>query len=465
MTQCDYFLPMVGEITSASDPVSDFRSNLGMNYLQYGAAYYPWIITTLPHRIDYDAIVEGTYTRNGNTVNDIKVLFNSEIVSAIQKMDIDIATKTTLVPPVAGNINNRGLLQGYATGLYDYFKKFFDLSFTDDTAANAAKSIHDKQVTPDSTFHRLLKILHGYNCHSQAPKSEASPETPEWNKPLIPNDFTSDFSPLTFPDPADHGNEIHVTPSTALNAAADFQSLSGQIERLVADFYAALTAVRKSRTDTLAEVDVVYKGIVNAVARQSLILPPSGAVAGVYATVDRERGVWKAPANVGLKEVKAPAVNVTDEMQERLHTDVDSGKSVNAIRAFAGRGSVVWGARTLAGNDGEWRYIPVRRLCNMLEKSVKKSTAQFVSEPNNANTWVKVRGMIEDFLYLKWKEGALAGTQPKEAFFVRVGLGQTMTAQDILNGYMCVEIGIAVMRPAEFIIQKFSLKMQGSIQG
>lgn len=423
MTQCDYFLPMVGEITSASDPVSDFRSNLGMNYLQYGAAYYPWIITTLPHRIDYDAIVEGTYTRNGNTVNDIKVLFNSEIVSAIQKMDIDIATKTTLVPPVAGNINNRGLLQGYATGLYDYFKKFFDLSFTDDTAANAAKSIHDKQVTPDSTFHRLLKILHGYNCHSQAPKSEASPETPEWNKPLIPNDFTSDFSPLTFPDPADHGNEIHVTPSTALNAAADFQSLSGQIERLVADFYAALTAVRKSRTDTLAEVDVVYKGIVNAVARQSLILPPSGAVAGVYATVDRERGVWKAPANVGLKEVKAPAVNVTDEMQERLHTDVDSGKSV------------------------------------------KKSTAQFVSEPNNANTWVKVRGMIEDFLYLKWKEGALAGTQPKEAFFVRVGLGQTMTAQDILNGYMCVEIGIAVMRPAEFIIQKFSLKMQGSIQG
>jgi hypothetical protein len=135
---------------------------------------------------------------------------------------------------------------------------------------------------------------------------------------------------------------------------------------------------------------------------------------------------------------------------------------VNAIRAFIGKGTMIWGARTLAGNDNEWRYIPVRRFFNMVEESVKKATAQFVFEPNDANTWVKVRAMIENFLALQWRAGALAGAKPDEAYYVRVGLGQTMTAQDILNGLMNVEIGMAAVRPAEFIILKFSHKMQES---
>ena len=120
------------------------------------------------------------------------------------------------------------------------------------------------------------------------------------------------------------------------------------------------------------------------------------------------------------------------------------------------------GARTLAGNDNEWKYIPVRRFFNMVEESVKKATAQFVFEPNDANTWVKVRAMIENFLVLQWRAGALAGAKPDEAFFVKVGLGQTMTAVDILNGKMIIEIGMAAVRPAEFIILRFSHKMQES---
>jgi phage tail sheath protein FI len=98
----------------------------------------------------------------------------------------------------------------------------------------------------------------------------------------------------------------------------------------------------------------------------------------------------------------------------------------------------------------------------MVEESVKKATAQFVFEPNDANTWVKVKGMIENYLTQKWRDGALAGATPDDAFFVKVGLGLTMTAQDILNGRMNVEIGMAVVRPAEFIILKFSHKMQES---
>jgi phage tail sheath protein FI len=119
----------------------------------------------------------------------------------------------------------------------------------------------------------------------------------------------------------------------------------------------------------------------------------------------------------------------------------------------------VWGARTLAGNDNEWRYINVRRFFNMAEESIKKATEQFVFDPNDANTWTKVRGMIENFLILQWRQGALAGAKPEDAFYVSVGLGQTMTALDILEGRMIVEIGLAAVRPAEFIILKFSHKM------
>ncbi|RCU50554.1 MULTISPECIES: phage tail sheath family protein [Corallincola] len=191
-------------------------------------------------------------------------------------------------------------------------------------------------------------------------------------------------------------------------------------------------------------------------------LPPSAAVAGVYARVDASRGVWKAPANVGLALVDKPAVTITNDINDGLNVDPGSGKSVNAIRAFAGKGVLVWGARTLAGNDNEWRYVPVRRFFNFVEESIKKATSAFVFEPNDANTWVKVRTMIENFLVLQWRDGALAGAKPEDAFYVHIGLNQTMTADDILNGYMNVEIGMAVVRPAEFIVLKFSHKMQES---
>ncbi len=193
-----------------------------------------------------------------------------------------------------------------------------------------------------------------------------------------------------------------------------------------------------------------------------ITLPPASSVAGIYASVDRDRGVWKAPANVPVSNVVGPDVKVTDADQDGLNIDVTAGKSINVIRAFTGKGTLVWGARTLAGNDNEWRYVSVRRFFNMVEESVKKATYQFVFEPNDANTWVKVRAMIENYLTVLWRQGALAGAKPEHAFYVKVGLNITMTAQDILEGYMNVEIGMAVVRPAEFIVLKFSHKMQES---
>jgi phage tail sheath protein FI len=187
----------------------------------------------------------------------------------------------------------------------------------------------------------------------------------------------------------------------------------------------------------------------------TVVLPPSPAIAGIYASVDATRGVWKAPANVGVLDTSGTTFQVSDQLQEDLNIHT-SGKSINAIRAFTGKGILVWGARTLDGNSNDFRYISVRRFYIMVEESTKKAAMQFVFEPNDGNTWVKVRAMIENYLTNLWRLGALAGSKPEQAFYVKVGLGQTMTFQDILEGRMIVEIGMAPVRPAEFIILRFS---------
>jgi phage tail sheath protein FI len=204
----------------------------------------------------------------------------------------------------------------------------------------------------------------------------------------------------------------------------------------------------------------LYSEIPNKISLLPLILPPGSAVAGVYVHVDSSRGVWKAPANVEVKNVQKPVLDITNKDQEGLNVDSAGGKSVNAIRTFEGKGNLIWGARTLAGKDNEWRYVPVRRFFNFVEESVKKGTGRFVFEPNDANTWVRVKATIGNFLTTQWRNGALAGAKPDHAFFVKVGLGETMTSTDILEGRMNIEIGMAVVRPAEFIILKFSHIMQ-----
>ena len=150
-------------------------------------------------------------------------------------------------------------------------------------------------------------------------------------------------------------------------------------------------------------------------------------MAGVYAATDAARGVWKAPANVGLADVSSRSSRSPTRSRTRsTSTPRPASRSTPSVPSR--QGHLVWGARTLAGNDNEWRYISVRRFFNMVEESVKKSTYWAVFEPNDANTWVKVRGMIENYLIDKWREGALAGATPKDAFFVRCGLGTTMSA-------------------------------------
>ena len=210
----------------------------------------------------------------------------------------------------------------------------------------------------------------------------------------------------------------------------------------------------------LAEEDALLRdSVMTRLAALRIVLPPSGAVVGAICANDRRRGVWKAPANLPLASTVRPVVDIGNAEQESLNVDPVTGKSVNAVREFTGKGTLIWGARTLAGNDNEFRYVPVRRLLGMIETSLRDGLSGIVFEPNDDRTWRRVQASAEVFLTGLWREGALAGAKSEHAFYVSVGLGRTMTAQDILEGRLIVEIGVAPVRPAEFIVLRLEFRL------
>jgi phage tail sheath protein FI len=198
-----------------------------------------------------------------------------------------------------------------------------------------------------------------------------------------------------------------------------------------------------------------YAQIISQVLDTANMLPPSGAMADIYAVNDNQNGVWNAPANTSIVGAASLPIRLTDTQQANLNIDAVSGKSINAIRFFNGQGILVWGARTLDGNSQDWRYIPVRRTMTFIEQSVKLAARAYVFEPNNANTWSAVKSMISSFLTTVWQQGGLQGASAADAFQVDVGLGSTMTADDLLDGYMRVTVQVAVVRPAEFLVITF----------
>jgi len=337
------------------DPIEGFRGALGVNYLDYAAAYYPWVNTTVVQDKDLD------YTHIGN--RDVLV----------QLLMQDLALPDQLAPATPARTAQQ-------------WQAVQDVLKTDDdwTAAITA-DVNASDKTPD----QKAKLL----------DAAALKMAVETHKALL--------------------NKSLGASSTLFNT---------------------ILAEAKNRLN---------------------LLPPSPAMAGVYTMVDNSRGVWKAPANVSLNGVVSPAVTISNEDQEDLNVTTQ-GKSVNAIRSFIGEGVLVWGARTLDGNSLDWRYINVRRTMIMLEESCRLAAKAMVFEPNVANTWVTIKSMITNFLTGIWKRGGLAGAVPDDAFSVHVGLGETMTPEDILEGILRVTVLVAISRPAEFIEITFQQQMQKS---
>ena len=189
----------------------------------------------------------------------------------------------------------------------------------------------------------------------------------------------------------------------------------------------------------------------DAGAKRPAYFPPSGAMAGIFARSDNERGVHKAPANEVVRGCTGLSCSYNNGEQDILNP-----VGVNLIRAFPGRGIRVWGARTISSN-GLWKYINVRRLFIYVEESIKASTNWVVFEPNSETLWSRVTRTIETFLATCWRDGALAGSSPDQAFFVECG-PTTMTQDDIDNGRLICQIGIAPVKPAEFVIFRITQK-------
>lgn len=211
--------------------------------------------------------------------------------------------------------------------------------------------------------------------------------------------------------------------------------------------------------DNNGKYDKLYNAIRAAIRSYPVTMPPSAAVAGIYVRTDATQGPWTAPANTSVFGVIEPSVELDDDDHAVLNAP-DNGKAINAIRAYPGKGTLVYGARTLMANSLEWRYISVTRTFGFIEDTIARSMQDFVFKANTQETWIKVRAMINAFLNQIWKAGGLYGATPEDAYQVLVGEPDTMSVEDVLGGIMRVVIKIAVARPAEFIILQYEHKFE-----
>ncbi len=214
-----------------------------------------------------------------------------------------------------------------------------------------------------------------------------------------------------------------------------------------------LNAHRGAYDTSYAALYAPWVRVYDPLLKRPVFLPPSGSICGVYARTDIQRGVHKAPANEVIRSCTGLSVAYNEAEQGKLNPN-----GVNLIRTLPGQGIRVWGARTCS-SDGNWKYVNVRRLFIFLEESIRKNTGWAVFEPNDEVLWSRVKGTINSFLETQRRNGALMGATPDEAYYVNVGR-TTMSQDDILNGRLICEIGVAPVRPAEFVIFRITQKMQ-----
>jgi len=491
ITVCD--LVKATDAIDFNTKVAEFRNGIGMNNLKYGAAYGPWINANLPRSLRRKNLIlkrDGTNSpiQLESLTTDASIL---KLLSDVKLAEVAGAAMVTSESTISG-APEKTLGDALQVALDAYRLTDSTTSAADLTTALQAftnltfailKAVQDINATayPVDTMFKIKTDITNYLANPALKDSikrlaahhlliDASPSAikvidtgnANWNPSAVLFGYADGAALLTDAGTIDvsadytgvttNKGRADIARDAAYIASGNAMAIFGHVEKNVDEF-------EKSLNNTLQVVFGKFNELTTKGAEALNLLPPSGAIAGVYAKANNERGVWKAPANISLNAVISPAVKISHEQQAEYNVDVIGGKSINLIRAFTGKGTLVWGARTLAGNDNEWRYVNVRRFFNFVEESVKKATEQFVFEPNDANTWVKVQAMIENFLTTLWRQGALQGVKPEHAFYVAVGLGKTMTALDILEGRLIVEIGMAAVRPAEFIILRFSHKM------
>ncbi len=472
------------------ETASLFRDKVGSNALDYGAAYFPWLQTPYIYGFHFREI-HFFDAKTLSPIQDEAILssaadgaaaaFHRQLVSAAAAANEQVAF-------VLATLESLGINRASAENL--------DRLLLDQWIQ---AKISFQTPGPSQAFNRLIVIWQALalNFPRLQPASRGNLRATleraktEYNVPLsiqsliqvlkseaarfhsgvaTETDAASAFSGLASTiwlanQTLDALTAAPITADADLIAAVE-KGLSGiDWNRNLA---AAFQALLRTATSEEASVETqlftrhpLLSQVAVAIQKTRATLPPSGAIAGITVATDAATGVWKAPANVTVQSCLGPAWRIDERDQETLNVH-ESGKSLNAIRSFPGRGAVVWGARTLLSNSLEWRYVPVRRLFIYAEEYLGKTAQSFVFEPNDANTWLRIRFILEQFLQNLWRKGALSGNSATDAYYVEIGLGTTMTAQDILEGKLIVEIGMAVSRPAEFILIRYEAHMEES---
>lgn len=456
------------------DDSENFRDEIGNQNLKYGAAYYPYLQANFPYRFRFNDI-----NGRGSGKVDFAAIYTTDlkIKPLLDNFDITykkvyqntapkgFSTEWNSLDKSKNSINTLADTQDYVDKLWSYLKVLGQTT----SLANPFKT-YVQSLIPVSLKQYAQKLVDFKDIYDDLQIAGADPEVdPPVNLADLDSNPDANFDDTIWRNGAFTTSGTNPYDGALITGGlADTAKIQAALDKLNSQIIAAMSSAMSALENYVMEEEnnlisniPLFSIIVSKLSQSMNTVPPSGAIAGIYAQTDATRGVWKAPANVSVNSIIGLTDDINDNDQENMNIH-ETGKSINAIRKFTGRGNLVWGARTLAGNSNDWRYVNVRRLANMIEESVKKACMQFVFEPNVAQTWVNVKGMIENYLTTLWNDGALAGAKPEHAFFVAVGLNQTMSAQDILEGRMIVKIGYAPSRPAEFIILEFKQMQQKS---
>lgn len=459
--------------TNLAASSESFRDKIGNMNLKYGAAYYPFLNINSTYKFRFNKI--------DAQVNFASLYASDPIVLPLItkfKAQYDLVYKSTAPKGIVFQWNeaafqvnkDKTVIANDFSNTNAYFAKLVALlgklgktsTITDADLKLYAENVIATSLRP--YLQSLIDFKAVYNTLKDPGTNAVFVGGKLISATIVVADFEAIWGPLT----VSAVNPYTGLLETSTPLIADLNKIQAALDKLRTSILNAMNSGMTSienyiqqQENTLISNMPLYADIVAKLSVSMNTVPPSGAIAGIYAKTDATRGVWKSPANVSINSIIGLTDDINDASQEDMNIH-ETGKSINAIRKFTGKGFMVWGGRTLAGNSNDWRYVNVRRLANMIEESVKKACMQYVFEPNVAQTWVSVKGMIDNYLTTLWNDGALAGGKPEHAFFVSIGLKETMSAQDILEGRMIVKIGYAPSRPAEFIILEFKQMQQRS---
>ena len=478
-----------GYMDLSTPTIANFRNAVGVSFLDYATAYYPWLNTSVVagSEINFsniDTTSTGTDANTGYAYVPVNTLIYSPLIGTLTTITADylFLGEALSAPPGGtfpdwnsaftsaqpgtgtGQAPTQGLLSNQGTILAQMYQTLVNLGnasatppatpATAITTANAIKtqdliSSIKAMTTPNGSLSQAMYAIAVAELnYGITPTVGAAANVTAWGWTPAPA--------AASPKPAMPASLYNLLEPQYTSC---FNSLSAALGNCVNAADTLLIQYNSSLYNSNSD----YANLMNAISAKVNILPPGPAMAGIYTLTDNNVGVWQAPANVNIIGAVTPTVTITDDSQAGLNVDALAGKSINAIRSFYGRGpAIVWGARTLAGNDLDYRYISVRRTMIMIEQSVANAAFSMVFAPNDSTTWSAINGMISNFLNNIWQSGGLQGTTPAEAYNVQCGLGSTMTSLDILNGIMRVAVKVAVVHPAEFIIITYEQQMATS---